>query len=192
MGNFPGTKLKQQGTSSMRVSMHHDGFCNWLRGSAHGTFYGLRALDMLVASNQSGPGAPKHEKYALDLLVANTAKGKGKRMQQQQQQQVVRVRRDEKVICSSIAMLQERFRRLEKVKEMREERELLNLINNNSNNHHQLQFLHPKDDQLLTTLSLSLSLSLWPNSQLKHHHHHHVYINTTTTPHDVVDTTLHL
>lgn len=44
-------------------------------------------------------------------------------------------RDDEKMICSSIVMLQERFKQLEKVKEMREERELLKLISstNNSN-----------------------------------------------------------
>ncbi|KAI3741010.1 hypothetical protein L1987_58674 [Smallanthus sonchifolius] len=133
-------------------------------------------------------------------MLITLTKAKAKRMVREKTS-------DEKVICSSIAMLQERFRQLEKVKEMREERELLKLINssasnNNHHHHHNLYFLGHSDPKEL--LTLSLSLSLWPNSQQQHH----VYswdINTpswlpfplpppsfTNTTHHDVDTTLHL
>ncbi|MFS7933944.1 hypothetical protein Hanom_Chr05g00385751 [Helianthus anomalus] len=74
---------------------------------------------------------------------------------------------DEKLICSSIAMLQERFRQLEKVKEMREERELLKLISSPSPSpspsDHIILFPTP-NHHAHELLTLSLSLSLWPNS----------------------------
>ncbi|KAI3680443.1 hypothetical protein L6452_35214 [Arctium lappa] len=101
------------------------------------------------------------------------------------------------MICSSIAMLQERFRQLEKVKEMREERELLKLISSVSsvkNNHqcnpcydHHLQphltsnlYDHPNSKFLSVSEitfptrpldSQLLSLSLWPSSQTMKNNH---------------------
>ncbi|KAI3495132.1 hypothetical protein L1887_37324 [Cichorium endivia] len=99
---------------------------------------------------------------------------------------MVREKSDHKVICSSIAMLQERFRQLEKLKEMREERELLNLISFSSSNNHQCSsyydhhslssnFYEPSkyifhSEIIFPTQPLDsqlLSLTLWPNSQTK-------------------------
>ncbi|KAJ0843446.1 hypothetical protein HanRHA438_Chr15g0691421 [Helianthus annuus] len=118
----------------------------------------------------------------------------------------------EKVICSSIAMLQERFRQLEKVKEMREERELLKLpykYNYNHpphNNSHNL-FFHSKERELLKLPTPKqshqlLSLSLCQNSHMKMKkkkkklpswliHVPPSLINNINET-DVVDTTLHL
>ncbi|KAL4562964.1 hypothetical protein LXL04_026995 [Taraxacum kok-saghyz] len=84
---------------------------------------------------------------------------------------------DHKVICSSIAMLQERFRQLEKLKEMREERELLKLISFSSNNHQcnsyslSSNFYEPNSKYIIFPTrepldSQLLSLTLWPNSQI--------------------------
>nr|GFB13122.1 hypothetical protein [Tanacetum cinerariifolium] len=89
--------------------------------------------------------------------------------------------------CSSIAMLQERFRQLEKMKEMRQERELLKLISvsSSSNNHQQFplvtsstnlydqpsshMFFHSEiifpTRRLPSFDSQLLSLSLWPNTK---------------------------
>nr|GEV39112.1 hypothetical protein [Tanacetum cinerariifolium] len=84
--------------------------------------------------------------------------------------------------CSSIAMLQERFRQLEKMKVMREERELLKLISVSSSNNHQQFPLTNLYDQPSSHMffhseiifptrripsfdSQLLSLSLWPNTK---------------------------
>ncbi|PWA34029.1 hypothetical protein CTI12_AA622990 [Artemisia annua] len=82
--------------------------------------------------------------------------------------------------CSSIAMLQERFRQLEKMKEMREERELLKLIPVSSNNHQHClvtsknlyepshMFFHSEiifPTRLPSFDSQLLSLSLWPKKK---------------------------
>lgn len=102
---------------------------------------------------------------------------------------------DDKVICSSIAMLQERFRQLEKVKEMREERELLKLISSVSSiNNHQCNPCYDNQHPVTSSNvsyepanskfvflseiifptrpldSQLLSLSLWPSSQMKNNH----------------------
>lgn len=75
---------------------------------------------------------------------------------------------DPTVVSSSIALLQERFRQLQRVKEMREERELQKMMLNepkqfNSNSN---AFSHP---ELITPSRSSspphVSLSLWPASQ---------------------------
>ncbi|XP_059636715.1 uncharacterized protein LOC132278830 [Cornus florida] len=85
------------------------------------------------------------------------------------------------VIHSSIALLQERFRQLERMKEMREERELMRMI---SESHDQQQYsssptMHyePSSSSFFFHSELILpprvvppvqvSLSLWPNSQSK-------------------------
>ncbi|CAI9292464.1 unnamed protein product [Lactuca saligna] len=97
---------------------------------------------------------------------------------------MVREQSDHKAICSSIAMLQERFRQLEKLKEMREERELLKLISVSSNNHQcnsyydqqyslSSNFYEPSkyilhSEVIFPTQPLDsqlLSLTLWPTSQ---------------------------
>lgn len=99
--------------------------------------------------------------------------------------------------CSSIAMLQERFRQLEKMKEMREERELLKLISVSPNNHQQCpknlyepshMFFHSEiifptrlpysfDSQLL-------SLSLWPKKKHDYSYWDIDIQNITNSTHD--------
>ncbi|TKY53942.1 hypothetical protein E2542_SST18348 [Spatholobus suberectus] len=76
---------------------------------------------------------------------------------------------DPTVVRSSIVLLQERFRQLQKVKEMRKKRELLKMLTTTEPKHFNSnpttrQFFHPE----LTFPSRSpphVSLSLWPTSQ---------------------------
>lgn len=91
---------------------------------------------------------------------------------------------DSTMVHSSIALLQERFRQLQRVKEMREEKELKKLFtevpkhfNSNSNNNtlpstceSTRLFSHPELINISSSKSSSLSpphisLSLWPTSQ---------------------------
>ncbi|KAL7212382.1 hypothetical protein ACSBR2_015130 [Camellia fascicularis] len=84
---------------------------------------------------------------------------------------------DQIVIQSSIALLQERFRQLERVKEMREGRELLrSLLESKTysiptpNAQYEPSKLFFKSEILIPQprTPCQVSLSLWPNSQIKH------------------------
>ncbi|KAL6538580.1 hypothetical protein OROGR_012568 [Orobanche gracilis] len=81
------------------------------------------------------------------------------------------------VTLSSIALLQERFRQLEKMKELRQEKELLKTLSESERNGSRKTFT-PPHDRATTAFSGSgkmfisspsphcqLSLSLWPDSQ---------------------------
>ncbi|XP_027338230.1 uncharacterized protein LOC113852189 [Abrus precatorius] len=81
---------------------------------------------------------------------------------------------DPTVFHSSIALLQERFRQLQRVKEMREERELQKMLNEpkqfNSNTTMSYEPTRLLSNPELTKPSRSpphVSLSLWPTSQVK-------------------------
>ncbi|KAL3323373.1 hypothetical protein AABB24_037816 [Solanum stoloniferum] len=123
-------------------------------------------------------------------------------------------------ICSSIALLQERFKQLERVKEMRQEKELLKMLSHsydqyhhpsitmpmhNNNNidrdhHHHYQSLNnnklfsPKNPES----SSQLSLSLWPETHSRSLDKSRVSNTTNFTKikfdgsHSNVDTSLHL
>ncbi|KAG8385851.1 hypothetical protein BUALT_Bualt03G0088200 [Buddleja alternifolia] len=86
------------------------------------------------------------------------------------------------VTLSSIALLQERFRQLEKMKELRQEKELLRMLSDQSERYSP-PIMHYEPKHLKTCLSsemmmmmfvppkpheCQLSLSLWPDSQIKH------------------------
>ncbi|XP_058198451.1 uncharacterized protein LOC131313972 [Rhododendron vialii] len=90
---------------------------------------------------------------------------------------------DQVVIHSSIALLQERFKRLRRVKEMRQRKEMLrklweseNYSNHSSNNPTETTHFKPstkcffeKDQTVLNPPPRhSVSLSLWPSSEIKH------------------------
>ncbi|KAG5574406.1 hypothetical protein H5410_054540 [Solanum commersonii] len=60
------------------------------------------------------------------------------------------------VICSSIALLQERFKQLERVKEMRQEKELLKMLSHSYDQYH-----HP-----------SITMPMHNNIDRDHHHHY--------------------
>ncbi|KAL3355059.1 hypothetical protein AABB24_019245 [Solanum stoloniferum] len=122
------------------------------------------------------------------------------------------------VICSSIALLQERFKQLERVKEMRQEKELLKMLshsydqyhhpsitmpmhnNINRNHHHHYQPL--KNNKLFSPQkhesSSQLSLSLWPEIHSQSLDKSRVSNTTNLTKikfdglHSDVDTSLHL
>ncbi|XP_014517397.1 uncharacterized protein LOC106774885 [Vigna radiata var. radiata] len=73
---------------------------------------------------------------------------------------------------SSIALLQERFRQLQRVKQMREERELQKMLNqpkqftsNSTLTYHNPQFIMP------STSPPHVSLSLWPSSHPNQDHY---------------------
>ncbi|KAJ7967813.1 Protein FAM50B like [Quillaja saponaria] len=84
---------------------------------------------------------------------------------------------DPTVIHSSIYLLQERFKQLQRVKEMREERELLKLLteskqfNFNSSMNYEPKRLYFPPEMIITPPPKSsppqVSLSLWPTSPLK-------------------------
>lgn len=89
---------------------------------------------------------------------------------------------DQVVIHSSIALLQERFKRLRRVKEMRQRKEMLrklweseNHSNHSSNNPTETTHIKPstkcffeKDQTVLNPPPRqSVSLSLWPSSEIK-------------------------
>lgn len=83
---------------------------------------------------------------------------------------------DPAIVRSSIALLQERFRQLERVKEMREEREILKMIKESERfTTPKVQyydptklFFHPEYLLLPYKPPPQVSLSLWPNSQTNH------------------------
>ncbi|KAF5728847.1 hypothetical protein HS088_TW21G01001 [Tripterygium wilfordii] len=95
-----------------------------------------------------------------------------------------RERQEEAVVLqSSIALLQERFRELHRVKKEREERELLKLMMMLPDHHHHepleftaptTLFFQPESDRVLLPPKppLMLSLSLWPYSQQSGKHDH--------------------
>ncbi|WMV53006.1 hypothetical protein MTR67_046391 [Solanum verrucosum] len=104
------------------------------------------------------------------------------------------------VICSSIALLQERFKQLERVKEMRQEKELLKMLShrpmhNNINRDHHHHYQPLKNNKLFSPQkhesSSQLSLSLWPEI-------HSQSLDKSRTKikfdglHSDVDTSLHL
>ncbi|XP_061339805.1 uncharacterized protein LOC133286407 [Gastrolobium bilobum] len=80
---------------------------------------------------------------------------------------------DSTVIHSSIALLQERFRQLQRVKEMREERELLQMLstepkhlNSNPTKTYEPTRLFFHSESVIPSRSPPhISLSLWPASQ---------------------------
>ncbi|XP_058755160.1 uncharacterized protein LOC131628334 [Vicia villosa] len=79
---------------------------------------------------------------------------------------------DPTIVHSSIALLQERFRQLERVKEMREERELKRMLNEPKQIYDQSTRLLSSNHELIIPSSSSpphVSLSLWPttSSQVK-------------------------
>ncbi|KAF5728530.1 hypothetical protein HS088_TW21G00678 [Tripterygium wilfordii] len=90
------------------------------------------------------------------------------------------------VLQSSIALLQERFRELHRVKKEREERELLKMLmmlpDDHHHNHEPLEFtLFSQPERVLLPPKpppLMLSLSLWPCSQQsdKHGDHDHLQV----------------
>ncbi|CAL9761732.1 unnamed protein product [Musa acuminata subsp. burmannicoides] len=108
---------------------------------------------------------------------------------------------DDTVLCSSIALLQERFRRLQQIKEMRKERQILQLTAEAEQPkwfiHHDLK--HPSRSLCsspslqseyhvncagLQSFEISLSLGLWSNS---------VNMQASVTSNETeVDTSLHL
>lgn len=111
-------------------------------------------------------------------------------------------------ICSSIALLQERFKQLERVKEIRQEKELLKMLSNSydqpcitmqmhNNIDHHYQPLN--NNKLSSQQSASqLSLSLWPEIHPPTLDKSRVSNTTNSTKnkfdalHSDVDTSLHL
>ncbi|PRQ28232.1 hypothetical protein RchiOBHm_Chr5g0000811 [Rosa chinensis] len=110
---------------------------------------------------------------------------------------------DTAVIHSSIALLQERFKQLQRVKAMRAEREVLRVLPLSAPNHFTTKsmdpsmhykesaslFLHPQPDQFVfahghgfgSPLSqVSLSLSLWPTLQTKYEEEDYIHTGTET------------
>ncbi|OIT00419.1 hypothetical protein A4A49_59798 [Nicotiana attenuata] len=73
-------------------------------------------------------------------------------------------------VCSSIALLQERFKQLERVKEMRQEKELLKILSSSTIITHSIgsdrSFEFDNHHQYERVLSHSYD-------QYHHHHHHH-------------------
>ncbi|KAF4368777.1 hypothetical protein F8388_021389 [Cannabis sativa] len=115
------------------------------------------------------------------------------------------------VVHSSIALLQERFRELQRVKEMREEKELLRLLsepNNNNTSYINKQFnlmksLTPdqyyyEPTKLIFQPNLvphhqttplpkpQVSLSLWPTFQTSFHEEQYYYVNTNEMSPDLL------
>jgi hypothetical protein len=75
---------------------------------------------------------------------------------------------DSTMVNSSIALLQERFRQLQRVKEMREKRELLKMLSMSHEPITTRLFLHPELINISTSSGSSppphVSLSLWPTT----------------------------
>ncbi|XAR53864.1 hypothetical protein NMG60_11022572 [Bertholletia excelsa] len=126
-----------------------------------------------------------------------------------------RERSDQAVICSSIALLQERFRQLQKVKEMRQGRELL--LRNLSSSEPEFNYspigLTPLYEPSMLFFQSEIllpqprppsqaSLSLWPDYQIRHGGAGSRRLWPTSKPsapikivdsdHSDVDTSLHL
>ncbi|KAL3519291.1 hypothetical protein ACH5RR_017440 [Cinchona calisaya] len=116
---------------------------------------------------------------------------------------------------SSIALLQERFKRLQKIREMRQERELLRLLSETrerrrTSSPSTMQYDQPSNaattlynsEMMIFHQTPSYSqpaLSLWPDSQMKHGLDDHTIGNTSAPFMDKfddsssdVDTSLHL
>jgi hypothetical protein len=103
------------------------------------------------------------------------------------------------VVNSSIVLLQERFRQLQRVKEMREKRELLKMLGNHETKHMNSSrgmshepitrlFFHPELININSSGSPSpphVSLSLWPTSQGMQDDNNN---NSTSTSSDTVET----
>uniref|UniRef100_A0A3Q7ISA4 Uncharacterized protein n=1 Tax=Solanum lycopersicum TaxID=4081 RepID=A0A3Q7ISA4_SOLLC len=124
-------------------------------------------------------------------------------------------------ICSSIALLQERFKQLERVKEMRQEKELLKILshsydqcnhpsitmpmhnyNTDRDHYHHHYYQSLNDNKLFSPQkpesSSQLSLSLWPEIHSRSLDKSRVSNTTNLTKikfdglHSDVDTSLHL
>lgn len=79
---------------------------------------------------------------------------------------------------SSIALLQERFRQLQKMKEMRQEKELIRFLSESSDRYSPPITQTPPYNNMLSSQVLfvsadhpELTLSLWPGSQIKKPNH---------------------
>ncbi|KAK2412920.1 hypothetical protein QL285_048064 [Trifolium repens] len=98
---------------------------------------------------------------------------------------------DSTMVNSSIALLQERFRQLQRVKEMREKRELLKML---SMSHEPITtttrlFLHPELININTSSGSSpphVSLSLWPTTSQPQGMQHDINNNNTSTVENAV------
>lgn len=95
-----------------------------------------------------------------------------------------RENQDPTIVHSSIALLQERFRQLERVKEMREERELKRMLNEpKQQTYDQSTRLFSSNHELIIPSRSSpphVSLSLWPttSSQVKQQEEYHTSLKS--------------